>query len=109
MMIKAVIPTEHANVHFGHGTFGETMQKILGELKPESAYFALENGCRTGYFVVNMNDPSELPAKCEPLFLAFNAKLEVTPCMVPEDLMKAGPDIERAAKTYFPRQAAGVR
>ncbi|MDB5102264.1 MAG: hypothetical protein JWM80_6685 [Cyanobacteria bacterium RYN_339] len=106
-LIKAIIPTDRGNELLGSGRFAPTMQAILAELKPENAYFALEDGCRTGYFFVNIDDPSEIPGKCEPLFMAFNAKLEVSPCMVPEDLGKAGADIERAGKAYF-RQPAGV-
>ncbi len=47
-----------------------------------------------------MNDVSELPAIAEPWFLAFNAEIEATPAMTPEDLMKAGPDIEEAVKNF---------
>jgi hypothetical protein len=47
-----------------------------------------------------MDDASQIPAIAEPWFLALNAAIEVTPVMVPEDLQKAGPAIERAVKTY---------
>jgi hypothetical protein len=109
LLIKAIIPVERGNELLGSGKFPEIMQSVLAELQPENAYFALEDGCRTGFFFVNINDPSEIPGKCEPLFMAFNARLEIVPCMVAEDLGKAGPAIERAAKTYFTqRQPAGV-
>jgi hypothetical protein len=32
--------------------------------------------------------------------LAFDSHIELVPVMVPDDLMKAGPDIERAAEKY---------
>jgi hypothetical protein len=47
-----------------------------------------------------MKDAAELPAIAEPWFLALNASIEVTPVMVPADLQKAGPAIERAVKTF---------
>jgi len=47
-----------------------------------------------------MDDLSQLPAIAEPWFLALNASIEVTPAMVPEDLMKAGPAVEKAVNTY---------
>ena len=49
---------------------------------------------------MNMVDESQLPAIAEPWILALNASIEATPAMVPEDLQKAGPAIERAVKNY---------
>jgi hypothetical protein len=80
--------------------FGKTLQGILAELKPEAAYFGLEDGKRTSYVVLNVNDPSELPKIAEPFFLYTGASLEITPVMTPQDLMKAGPDIAKAVQTY---------
>jgi hypothetical protein len=47
-----------------------------------------------------MEDASLIPAICEPWFLALNANVECTPAMVPDDLRKAGPDIEHAVKNF---------
>jgi hypothetical protein len=47
-----------------------------------------------------MQSTHQIPFFAEPWFLAFNASVEFHPAMTPEDLEKAGPDIERAAKTY---------
>jgi hypothetical protein len=49
---------------------------------------------------MNMEGTSQLPVIAEPWFLALNASIEVTPAMIPGDLQKAVPAIERAAKTY---------
>jgi hypothetical protein len=43
---------------------------------------------------------SQIPAFCEPWFLAFNAQIELHPPMTPDDLAKAGPGIERAVAKY---------
>ncbi|MGP8245737.1 MAG: panthothenate synthetase [Bryobacteraceae bacterium] len=74
--------------------------KILEQQKPEAAYFVAENGKRTGIFVINMEDASEIPAIAEPWFLALNAAVEVSPAMVPADLQKAAPAVAQAVKTY---------
>ena len=74
--------------------------KILEQQKPEAAYFIAENGKRTGILVIDMSDPSQLPAIAEPWFLALNASVEVTPTMVPDDLKKAGPAIAQAVKQF---------
>jgi hypothetical protein len=68
--------------------------------KPEGAYFVAEGGKRTGILIINMDDASQIPVIAEPWFLALNASIEVTPAMVTEDLGKAGPALEQAAKTY---------
>ena len=57
-------------------------------------------GLMTIYLVIDLPDASHLPRVAEPFFLAFNGTVEFHPTMSPEDLMKAGPDIERAVKKY---------
>ncbi len=100
VMLKAIFPVEAANHSITSGSLQNTLQQILAELKPEAAYFVAEEGQRGGFLILNIHDPSEIPAIAEPFFLAFNAKVTVTPVMTPEDLAKAGPAIERAVKKY---------
>jgi hypothetical protein len=100
MLMRVSIPVETGNAAAKNGTLGSTIQKILGEMKPEAAYFAEDEGLRTGYIFFQMNDQSELPAVAEPWFLAFNANLTVRPAMAPQDLAKAVPAIQRAAAAY---------
>jgi hypothetical protein len=100
MLLKVQIPVEAGNTAALNGTLGSTIQSILAEMKPEAAYFAEEDGERTGYIFFDMQEPSQIPAVAEPWFLAFNARLTLRPAMVPQDLGKAGPAIEAAVKTY---------
>ncbi len=67
----------------------KTIESILDELKPEAAYFAEENGKRTGFVFFDLKDTSQIPAVAEPWFLAFNAQVEFHPAMNLEDLKKA--------------------
>ena len=99
-MLKAIMDTEKANTAAKAGTLGKTIQAIVGELKPEAAYFTDDHGKRTAYVFFEMRDASQIPAIAEPWFLAFNAHLEFHPVMVPKDLVKAGPGIEEAARRY---------
>jgi hypothetical protein len=108
MMMKVTLPVDTGNAAVRKGSLGTTIQKILADLKPEAAYFAEDNGARTGYIFFQMTDSSELPAVSEPWFLAFNASITVRPAMTVEDLGKAMPAIERAAKTYAATAAAGA-
>jgi hypothetical protein len=100
MLLKVQIPVQAGNDAARSGTLGSTIQKILGEMKPEAAYFAEEDGERTGYIFFDLQEPAQLPAIAEPWFLAFNARLTCRPAMIPEDLGKAGPAIEAAVKAY---------
>ena len=99
-LVKAHMDVEAANALARQGQLGSTIQSILEDLKPEAAYFVADEGQRTAYLVVDMQDPSQIPALAEPWFLAFNATIEALPAMVAEDLAKAAPAIERAAKKY---------
>ena len=101
-LLKAILDTEKANAAAAAGNLGKTIQSIVAELKPEAAYFTDDQGKRTAYIIFDMRDTSQIPAIAEPWFIAFNAHLEFHPAMVPEDLAKAGPSIEQAAKKYSP-------
>ena len=82
------------------GTLGSTVQSILEDLKPEAVYFVANEGQRTAIMIMNLADASQMPAVAEPWFLALKARLQFQPAMQPEDLEKAGPDIDAAAKKY---------
>ena len=99
-LLKISIPVENGNAAIKNGTLASTIQSILGDLKPEAAYFCEENGTRTGFIFADIASESDLPAVAEPWFLAFNAKVEHSIAMTGEDLGKAGAGIEAAVKKY---------
>ena len=105
-LVQVNIPVEAGNRAAKEGTLGKTIQRILGEQKPEAAYFVAENGQRCGYLVLNMESASKIPSIAEPWFLAFNANVEIKPAMVIEDLQKAGQDIAASVKNYTQEYAA---
>jgi hypothetical protein len=99
--MRVSLPVETANAAVKAGTLGSTINEIVASMKPEAAYFyADDEGRRSGSIVFDLQDPSEIPAVAEPWFLAFNATVSLRPVMKPEDLAKAGPAFERAAKKY---------
>jgi len=100
MLMKVSIPVEVGNRGIVDGSLPKTIQAILDEQKPEAAYFVAENGKRTGYVVLDLKNTSDIPRVAEPWFLAFNASIEATPAMTPQDLAAAGPGIESAVRKY---------
>ena len=86
MLRKAVMDTETANQDSQAGTMVENTTRLLEALKPEAAYFVVEDGQRSCLIIFDMQDPSQIPAICEPLFLGAKARVTLAPCMTLEDL-----------------------
>ena len=99
-LLKVSMPIEAGNAAIKNGTLGDTIHSILAEQNPEAVYFCAEDGNRTALIFLNMENGSDIPKIAEPWFLAFNAKIEVTPVMTGEDLGVAGPDIGAAVQKY---------
>ena len=89
VLMDIELPLEPFNTYVRDGSAGAKMQKILGALKPEAAYFCARSGKRGGTVVVNLNNPSEIPALAEPWFLTFHANVQFHVAMTPEDLGRA--------------------
>ena len=92
MMIQARIPHEPFNSAVRKGTAGETLKRILDAAKPEAVYFTEYKGHRSAVLIVDLADPSKVPALAEPWFLSFNADVEFRVVMSPDDLARAGLD-----------------
>ena len=105
-LLIVTIPVETGNAAAKAGKLGATIGSILAELKPEAAYFTDRDGQRAGYIILDLPDASHIPAVAEPFFLAFNAKVELHPVMVPADLEKASGVIDQAAKNTANRGAS---
>jgi hypothetical protein len=80
-MLTLRVPPEQGNAAMKDGSFMSAFQSVMEELEPEAAYFSEIEGARGGYIVVNIDDASQLPAICEPLFLGLNATVQVPPCL----------------------------
>ena len=99
-LVKVSMPVEAGNAAVKAGKLGPTIQSILADLKPEAVYFTDDNGQRTAFLFLEMQNASQIPAIAEPWFLAFNASVEFHPVMLPDDLAKAGGAIDAAVNKY---------
>ena len=90
MLLKVKIPHEEFNKAVRDGSAGHKLRRILEDTKPESVYFTEQHGQRGAILIVDLPDPSMVPAFAEPWFLAFNADVEFHIVMTPDDLQKAG-------------------
>ncbi|MBK3646162.1 MULTISPECIES: hypothetical protein [Streptomyces] len=88
VLLKASMNTEKANDVIRSGKMPQLMEEILGNLKPEAAYFTLDHGVRTAYVFFDLQDSSQMPSVGEPFFLDLGAEIELTPVMNGEDLQK---------------------
>ena len=90
MLLKVKIPHEEFNQAVRDGTAGLKVRRILKDSKPEAVYFTEQNGQRGAILIVDLPDPSMVPAFAEPWFLSFNADVEFHIVMTPDDLRRAG-------------------
>lgn len=86
ILITFSIDPEKGDQLIREGRYRETMGSILDELQPEAAYFTDVEGTRGGFFVVDIEDASQIPAITEPLLLQVGATVHMQPVMTPEDL-----------------------
>ena len=98
MILDITIPHEPFNALLRKGVAGKKLEEILAALKPEAIYFSEHDGKRGAIAVVDMADPSKIPALAEPWFLTFNADVRFRVAMTPADLKKAG--LEAVAKKW---------
>ena len=88
-LLKISVPNEPFGAYVKDASADKKMQVILGEIKPEAAYFTAVDGRRTAFLVVNIDQASQIPSILEPWFLQFDAEVEFYPIMLGEDLGKA--------------------
>ncbi|MGC1180882.1 MAG: hypothetical protein WA884_18120 [Methyloceanibacter sp.] len=63
---------------------------------PEAAYFVAQDGLRSAMIFFDMQDASDIPGIVEPLFMGFDAEVELLPVMNADNLKK-GLDAARQA------------
>lgn len=92
ILLNVKIPHQPFNAAVKAGTAGAMLSRILEAIKPEAVYFTEQNGQRGAVLIVDLPDPSKIPALAEPWFLTFEADVEFRVVMSADDLKRAGLD-----------------
>ncbi len=92
MLMQVKLPHAKFNELTKAGTVGQKLQQILEETMPEAVYFTEHDGNRGAILIVRVEDPSKIPALCEPWFLVFDADVHFQIVMSPEELGRSGLD-----------------
>ena len=90
MLLNVKFPHAEFNQAVRDGTVGQKVRRIFEDTKPEAVYFTEQNGQRGAILIIDLPDPSKVPAFAEPWFLAFNANVEFHIVMTPDELQRAG-------------------
>jgi len=90
MLLQVTFPHEEFNAAVCDGTIEQKIKRILDETKPQAVYFTEYEGHRSALLLIDLPDPSKVPALAEPWFLLFNADCRFHIVMTPDVLEKAG-------------------
>ena len=67
----------------------------MNDVKPKAVYFAVANGQRTIYLVLDLENTDNLTQIVEPLWLDWRAKIYFSLVTTAEDFEKAGPTLQK--------------
>ena len=88
LMLRFTIPVQRGNQAVSEGTMGQAIRAVVDTVKPEAAYFHLDDGCRAGTIIFECDDQSQMAAINEPLFAALEARIDIQPVISLEELME---------------------
>ena len=95
--LKLQMPVEAGNKAIKDGQLQKLMESMIATLKPEAAYFFVEDGKRTAELFLDLKDVSQIPAVVEPFFMGVNASIDMTPVMNADDLRSG---LQQASKNF---------
>jgi len=100
VMIKFALPVDAGNTAVRTGKLEKVMHQIVEDIKPEAAYFFPTGGERGGFFVMEMQDSSQIADIAERFFIGLNAKIEMVPVMSAADLEKGLSGVQSTIQRY---------
>ena len=97
MLMKVQMDVEAGNRAILDGSWEGVIGRFMEEARPEAVYFTAENGKRTGFIFVDVQDVADIPSLAEPFFMAVNASIDFSPVMTVEDVQRG---LQKAAKAF---------
>ena len=64
-LVKATLPVEAGNALVRDPNLQSRMDTVMGDIRPEAVYFTIENGQRTLYLFVNVENSEDMPRVAE--------------------------------------------
>jgi hypothetical protein len=96
-LLKVQMEVEAGNRAIRDGSLAETLDRVMGQIQPEAAYFTALDGKRTALIFFDLEAPSQIPSVAEPFFMGLDAAIEIVPAMNAEDVRTG---IEEASKAF---------
>jgi hypothetical protein len=97
MLLKVQMEVEAGNRAIRDGSLAETLDRVMGQIQPEAAYFTALDGKRTALIFFDLEAPSQIPSVAEPFFMGLDAAIEIVPAMSAEDVRTG---IEEASNAF---------
>jgi len=88
LMMRFNIPVEKGNEAEANGSLAKAIKELVKVLRPEAAYFHLDDGKRAGTIFFEATDPAQLAVVNEPLFARLNAAIDIQPAVSLEELLE---------------------
>jgi hypothetical protein len=86
MMVTIRVPVQTGNRAIKDGSLARVIQQVTERIRPECAYFFLENGRRTMRAVFDLKTQGDMVPSLEPALLELDAEVELTPVLTAEEL-----------------------
>ncbi len=88
LILRFSIPVQKGNDAVSDGTLALALKSLVEKVKPEAAYFHLDDGCRAGTIVFEATDQLQIAEINEPLFEKLNAKIDIQPAIGLKELLQ---------------------
>ncbi|MCP4976239.1 MAG: hypothetical protein GY931_08775 [Maribacter sp.] len=88
LILRFTIPVQKGNESISDGTLTLALKSLVDKVKPEAAYFHLDDGCRAGTIVFEATDQLQMAGINEPLFEKLDAKIDIQPAISLEELLE---------------------
>ena len=88
LILRFSIPVQKGNDAVSDGTMALALKSLVEKVRPEAAYFHLDNGDRAGTIVFEAGSQLQMAEINEPLFAQLNAKIDIQPAISLDELLE---------------------